>query len=48
MDKCAILTVPGSGYGQFGEGYIRMAITVKTPRIKEAIKRMKKAGISFS
>lgn len=48
MDKCAILTVPGSGYGQFGEGYIRMAITVKTPRIKEAIERLKKAGIKFS
>jgi LL-diaminopimelate aminotransferase len=48
MDKCAILTVPGSGYGKFGEGFIRLAITVKTPRINEAIQRMKKAGIRYS
>ncbi|MFA5875614.1 MAG: LL-diaminopimelate aminotransferase [Candidatus Margulisiibacteriota bacterium] len=48
MDKCAILAVPGSGYGKFGEGYIRMAITVKTSRIKEALQRMKKAGIRYS
>ncbi|MBU0687746.1 MAG: LL-diaminopimelate aminotransferase [Candidatus Margulisbacteria bacterium] len=47
MEKCAIITVPGSGYGKCGEGYIRMAITVKTPRIKEAIQRMKEAGIRF-
>jgi LL-diaminopimelate aminotransferase len=42
------LTGPGSGYGKFGEGFIRLAITVKTPRINEAIQRMKKAGIRYS
>jgi LL-diaminopimelate aminotransferase len=46
LDKCGILVVPGSGYGQAGEGYIRMAITLPKERIAEAIQRLKKAGIS--
>jgi LL-diaminopimelate aminotransferase len=47
LDKCGILVVPGSGYGQAGEGYIRMAITLPKERIAEAIQRLKKAGIKF-
>jgi len=47
LDKCGILVVPGSGYGKFGEGYIRMAITLPKERIKEAIKRLKDNGIKF-
>jgi LL-diaminopimelate aminotransferase len=45
LEKCGILTVPGSGYGSFGEGYVRFAITIPKERIKEAIKRMKDANI---
>ena len=42
LEKCGILVVPGSGYGAFGEGYIRMAITLPKERISEAIQRMRK------
>lgn len=45
LEKCGILTVPGSGYGSFGEGYVRFAITIPKERIQEAIKRMKDANI---
>lgn len=45
LEKCGILTIPGSGYGAFGEGYVRFAITIPKERIKEAIKRMKDATI---
>jgi LL-diaminopimelate aminotransferase len=46
LDKCGILVVPGSGYGQTGEGYVRMAITLPKERIAEAIQRMRQNKIS--
>ncbi len=47
LEKVAVLLVPGSGYGEHGEGYFRASITVPEERISEAIERMKKAGIRF-
>ena len=47
LEKTGIIVVPGSGYGKFGEGYFRISITVEDKRIKEAIERMKKAGIRY-
>jgi LL-diaminopimelate aminotransferase len=47
LEKCAILVVPGNGYGENGEGYVRFAITLPKERIAEAIERMKKAGVKF-
>ncbi|MBU1617750.1 MAG: aminotransferase class I/II-fold pyridoxal phosphate-dependent enzyme, partial [Candidatus Margulisbacteria bacterium] len=47
LDKCAILVVPGSGYGPSGEGYVRLAITLPKERISEAIDRLAKAQIRF-
>ena len=47
LEKCGILVVPGNGYGQNGEGYVRMAITIPKERIAEAIQRLKKEKISF-
>lgn len=41
LDKCGIICVPGVGYGKYGEGYVRFALTVEEDRIKEAIERMK-------
>lgn len=37
-----IVTTPGSGFGRYGEGYVRMALTVDKNRLKEAVKRLKK------
>lgn len=42
LNKAGILTTPGNGFGKDGEGYIRMALTVKKERMLEAIERMKK------
>lgn len=47
LSKCAIMVVPGNGYGKSGEGYVRMAITLPKERIREAIQRMEQAGIRF-
>ncbi|MDR1511832.1 MAG: LL-diaminopimelate aminotransferase [Endomicrobium sp.] len=40
FDLAAIVCTPGSGMGKSGEGYVRFALTVSVPRIKEAIKRI--------
>ena len=37
-----IVATPGVGFGQHGQGYIRMALTVSVERIKEALERIKK------
>lgn len=42
LDKCDIVATPGNGFGNNGEGYIRMALTVDKKRIKEAVERIRK------
>ena len=42
LEKADIVATPGVGFGKYGEGYIRMALTVSKERIKEAIGRLKK------
>jgi len=41
-EKVAI--VPGSAFGQCGEGYVRFALTVPVPRLEEAVARIGKIG----
>lgn len=45
LEKCGVLVVPGSGYGDSGEGYVRFCITADESRIREAVSRMKAEGI---
>ncbi|HZR47697.1 MAG TPA: LL-diaminopimelate aminotransferase [Candidatus Manganitrophaceae bacterium] len=45
LSKAAIVTTPGKGFGDAGEGYIRMTLTVGKERLEEALDRMEKAGI---
>jgi LL-diaminopimelate aminotransferase len=42
LDEADIVTTPGIGFGQTADGYIRMALTVETPRIKQAVERIAK------
>jgi len=42
LDKADIVVTPGIGFGKYGEGYIRIALTVPKEKIEEAIKRLKK------
>ncbi len=45
LEKAGVLVVPGIGYGQYGEGYIRLSLTVSGDRngerVAEAIERIK-------
>lgn len=42
LDEADVVTIPGVGFGTPGEGYLRMALTVETPRIQEAVERIGK------
>lgn len=42
LEKANIVVTPGVGFGKYGQGYIRMALTVDKGRIKEAVERLKK------
>jgi len=42
LNKSDIVATPGIGFGKYGEGYIRFALTVPVERIAEAVERLKK------
>ncbi len=42
LEKADIVVTPGNGFGKYGEGYVRMTITVGTEKLKEAVDRIKK------
>jgi len=42
LEQAGIVTTPGNGFGEAGEGYIRMALTVDESRLKEAIERLRR------
>jgi LL-diaminopimelate aminotransferase len=48
LEKAALVVPPGNGYGKYGEGFFRIALTKPVEDIKEAIQRMKDAHISFN
>lgn len=45
LDKAGVAVAPGNGYGQYGEGYFRISLTISDTRLKEAFDRIKKLGI---
>ena len=48
LEKCDIVVAPGSGYGDAGKGFFRIALTQSEDRLREVVKRMKAAGISYA
>ncbi len=47
LEKAAIVVPPGNGYGKYGEGYFRIALTKPTDVLKKALTRMKAADIRY-
>ncbi len=45
LEKAGIVTTPGNGFGEPGEGYIRMTLCTSRERLAEAVERIKKAGL---
>lgn len=44
LEEASVLVIPGTGYGEYGEGYVRMSLTVRGDvsgeRLAEAARRM--------
>ncbi len=40
--EAGVVASPGTGFGEYGEGYIRFALVEKEERLREAVKRIKK------
>jgi aspartate/methionine/tyrosine aminotransferase len=45
LDDAHVLVLPGSGFGQAGEGFIRIACTMGIDRLEEAFDRLEKMDI---
>ncbi|MBT9281671.1 MAG: LL-diaminopimelate aminotransferase [Hydrogenibacillus schlegelii] len=43
LTEAAVVVTPGVGYGQYGEGYVRISLSLKEERLKEALDRIRKA-----
>ena len=52
LREAGVLVIPGNGYGEHGEGYVRMSMTVLGDvdgnRVAEAVQRIKNAGIKWA
>jgi LL-diaminopimelate aminotransferase len=44
LEMAGIVATPGSGFGDPGEGYFRLALTVSKERLQEAMDRLAKVG----
>jgi LL-diaminopimelate aminotransferase len=44
LEKTGLVTTPGNGFGDPGEGYFRMALTVSPARLTEALARIRQVG----
>jgi LL-diaminopimelate aminotransferase len=42
FDKTAVVVASGTAYGKYGEGYIRISLTVPDERLKEAMQRIER------
>jgi LL-diaminopimelate aminotransferase len=49
LEEAGVLVIPGVGYGEYGEGYVRMSLTVagdrNGERCAEAVERIAKMGL---
>lgn len=42
LEKVGVVVTPGNGYGNYGEGFFRISLTIEKERMIEALARMKK------
>ncbi|MBI2104190.1 MAG: LL-diaminopimelate aminotransferase [Candidatus Omnitrophica bacterium] len=43
LETAHVMVTPGVGFGQAGEGYVRLSLTVPTERVQEAVARLSRA-----
>ncbi|ACK72393.1 aminotransferase class I and II [Gloeothece citriformis PCC 7424] len=47
LQKTGIVVTPGNAFGEGGEGYVRVSLIAEIDRLKEALRRLKQAGIRY-
>lgn len=47
LEKAGVVVPPGIGYGKWGEGYFRIALTKDVQTLTKALQKMKEAGICY-
>jgi LL-diaminopimelate aminotransferase len=47
IDKAGVVVTPGNAFGPGGEGFFRVSLVGEPPVLREAIERMRNAGIRF-
>ncbi|TET38084.1 MAG: LL-diaminopimelate aminotransferase [Dehalococcoidia bacterium] len=40
LEEAGVVVTPGTGYGKYGEGYIRLSLTIPDERLEEAVRRL--------
>lgn len=45
LERQGIVATPGVGFGDHGEGYIRFSLTVPTPQVREAARRIRRLSL---
>ncbi len=43
LSAAGVVVAPGSGYGSFGEGYVRFSLTIEDTRLEEGLERIARA-----
>ncbi|MCA9800212.1 MAG: aminotransferase class I/II-fold pyridoxal phosphate-dependent enzyme, partial [Cyanobacteria bacterium HKST-UBA04] len=47
LEKSGIVIVPGTAFGQYGEGYVRLSLVDTHDNMREALRRMKEDGFTW-
>jgi LL-diaminopimelate aminotransferase len=47
LDRTGVVVSPGSGFGQAGEGWVRVSLCDTAERLREAGERMARAGLAY-
>jgi LL-diaminopimelate aminotransferase len=45
LNEAGVVITPGSGFGEGGEGYVRLTLTVPEPRLEEAAQRLQSLSL---
>ena len=45
LDEAGVVTTPGNGFGEAGEGYIRLTLCVEKESLKEVVERIRKVNL---
>jgi len=48
LETSGVVTVPGTAFGKYGEGFFRMSLVDTEAKLQEAIDRMKTDGFTYS